>query len=166
MTTSEKLNPSSKPIEASEAGAAKPTARAAERGQAKASPRAKVEAVVDPRVVMLTAWRDEVEASHASGAIDADAHALRVSAIEAAVKRLGAKPSTRKPMPKADPLVVAKFFESTGLSRKELAAAVGVSTSVIATVQKLSGDRWSQARYEAAKPLIIAYKKAHPKAKA
>lgn len=62
----------------------------------------------------------------------------------------------RATVTKADPAEVKSYFDSTGLTRKQLAAAVGVSTSVIATVQNPNGDRWSQVRYEAAKVLIDA----------
>jgi hypothetical protein len=62
----------------------------------------------------------------------------------------------RATMPKADPNEVAAYFRASGLSRKELAAVVGVSTSVIGTVAKMSGDRWSQVRFDAAKVLIDA----------
>lgn len=60
-------------------------------------------------------------------------------------------------MVKAEPLVVAAYFESTGLSRKELADAVGVTVSVIATVGNPNGDRWSATRFAAAQILIDAY---------
>ena len=60
-------------------------------------------------------------------------------------------------MEKADPDQVKAYFESTGLNRKEIADAVGVTVSVIATVQNPNGDRWSALRYGAAKILIDAY---------
>jgi len=63
----------------------------------------------------------------------------------------------RSLMVKADPLEVGTYFEATGLTRKEIADAVGVCVSVIATVQNPNGDRWSQTRYLAAKILIAAY---------
>lgn len=49
---------------------------------------------------------------------------------------------------------VGAYFASTGLTRKELASAAGVSTSVIATVQNEKGDRWSTATFEAKRALI------------
>lgn len=61
---------------------------------------------------------------------------------------------------KADPLEVAAFFEASGLSRKELADACGVTVSVIATVQNPNGDRWSATLFEARKRLITAYAEA------
>lgn len=70
--------------------------------------------------------------------------------------QIAASNASRSLMPKAEPDAVREYFESTGLNRKELAAAVGVTVSVIATVQNPKGDRWSAARFEAAKPLIEA----------
>ena len=60
-------------------------------------------------------------------------------------------------MAKAEPVEVAAYFESTGLTRKELADAVGVCVSVIATVGNPNGDRWSATRFAAARILIDAY---------
>jgi hypothetical protein len=62
-------------------------------------------------------------------------------------------------IPKADPKVVAAFFASTGLTRKQIAEALGVSTSLVGTVQKETGDRWSLTRFEAAQPVILAVAK-------
>lgn len=62
----------------------------------------------------------------------------------------------RDTVEKADPDEVRAYFDSTGLTRAEIAAAVGVTTSVISTVQNPKGDRWSQARFERAKPLIAS----------
>lgn len=61
---------------------------------------------------------------------------------------------------KAEPDAVKAYFDSTGLTRKQIADAVGVTVSVIATVQNPNGDRWSLVRFEAAKILIDAYKTA------
>jgi len=58
---------------------------------------------------------------------------------------------------KADSAVVAAYFSLTGLNRKEIADAVGVCVSVIATVQNPNGDRWSATRFAAAQILIDAY---------
>jgi hypothetical protein len=97
----------------------------------------------DPRIAALVAWR-----------ATADAPKSVLDAVDAAIRRSTGTP--RSTAPKADPKVVAAFFTSTGLSPKQIAAAVGVSTSVIGTVKRESGDRWSLARFEAAKPLILA----------
>lgn len=67
----------------------------------------------------------------------------------------------RQVLEKADPTEVARYFESTGMTRKQLASAVGVSTSVIATVQNPKGDRWSAKRFADAKPLIDKYAREH-----
>lgn len=67
----------------------------------------------------------------------------------------------RQVLEKADPIEVGKYFEQTGMTRKQLAAAVGVSTSVIATVQNPKGDRWSAKRFADAKPLIDKYAREH-----
>lgn len=85
---------------------------------------------------------------------------LMVSAFTPATKAPG---GPRVLLDKAEPLEVAAFFESTGLTRKELAAAAEVSTSVIATVQNPKGDRWSLKTFEAKKVLIAAWTKAHAK---
>jgi ribosome-binding protein aMBF1 (putative translation factor) len=69
-------------------------------------------------------------------------------------------PAPRKVTAKADPADVAKYFASTGLSRKELAAAIGVSTSLIGTVAKETGDRWSAERFAKARVQIDAAVKA------
>lgn len=55
---------------------------------------------------------------------------------------------------KAEPAMVKAYFEKTGLSMAEIASAVGVTRSVISTVQLEKGDRWSLARFERAKVLI------------
>lgn len=67
----------------------------------------------------------------------------------------------RVTLEKASPTDVASFFVSTGLTRKELAAAAGVSTSVIATVQNEKGDRWSTVTFEAKRALILSWMTAH-----
>lgn len=67
-----------------------------------------------------------------------------------------AAPKPRVVLEKAEPADVAAYFAATGLSRKEIAAAAGVSTSVIATVQNPKGDRWSLKTFEAKKLLIDA----------
>lgn len=59
---------------------------------------------------------------------------------------------------KAEPADVKTYFDSTGMTRAQIADAVGVTVSVIATVQNPNGDRWSQVRFDAAKILIDAYK--------
>jgi hypothetical protein len=96
----------------------------------------------DARIAALTSWR----------AI-ADAPAIVLEVVDAAIRRGTATP--RQTMPKADPATVAAFFKSTGLSVRAIAEAVGVSTSVISTVTRENGDRWSLARFDAARPLII-----------
>ena len=60
----------------------------------------------------------------------------------------------RATLEKAAPADVAAYFTQTGLTRKELAAAAKVSTSVIATVQNEKGDRWSVVTFEAKRALI------------
>lgn len=72
------------------------------------------------------------------------------------VVRLASAITVRATVAKADPTEVAAYFAATGLTRKQIAGAVGVSVSVIATVQNPKGDRWSQSRFEAAKVLIDA----------
>lgn len=67
----------------------------------------------------------------------------------------------RVTLEKASPADVAAFFASTGLTRKELAAAAAVSTSVIATVQNENGDRWSLVTFEAKRALILTWMTAH-----
>lgn len=109
-----------------------------------------------------------------------DRKALRASAMEAANTALAAgdpadvsaalsqmvaaySPATkasggpRVVLDKADPAEVAAYFASTGLPRKEIATAAGVSTSVIATVQNEKGDRWSTVTFEAKRTLIDQY---------
>src|SRR5205823_172907 len=93
----------------------------------------------------LIAWRGTAVAPEAV-----------LEAVDGAIRRGLAAPRTI--VPKADPAAVAAFFKSTGLSVKEIASAVGVSASVISTVTRENGDRWSVARFEAAKPLILAKK--------
>lgn len=56
---------------------------------------------------------------------------------------------------------VGSYFLSTGLTRKELASAAKVSTSVIATVQNEKGDRWSTVTFEAKRALILSWMTAH-----
>lgn len=67
----------------------------------------------------------------------------------------------RVTLQKAAPADVASYFLSTGLTRKELAAAAGVSTSVIATVQNEKGDRWSTVTFEAKQASIAAWMADH-----
>jgi hypothetical protein len=69
----------------------------------------------------------------------------------------------KKGSDKADPKEVAAYFASTGFSRKELAGVLGVSTSLIGTVAKESGDRWSAERFAKARVLIDAAVKAAAK---
>jgi hypothetical protein len=97
----------------------------------------------DGRIGALVAWRKT-----------ATAPAEVLDVVDAAIRRGTA--TSRTTVAKAEPSAVAAFFASTGLTRKQIAEAVGVSTSVIGTVQKEEGDRWSLARFEAAKPLIVA----------
>lgn len=97
----------------------------------------------DDRVAALVAWRKT-----------ADAPSAVLEVVDAAIRRGQTTP--RATMSKADPKEVAAFFKSTGLPMKAIAEAVGVSTSVISTVQRESGDRWSAERFERAKPLILA----------
>lgn len=104
---------------------------------------ATVEGPADDPVATLLRWRETAKAP-----------AEVLAAVDAAILRATKAPRHTKD--KADPAAVAEFFASTGLSRKEIADAVGVSTSVISTVQNENGDRWSEARFEAAKPLILS----------
>jgi hypothetical protein len=97
----------------------------------------------DARLAALIAWR-----------ATADAPAVVLEVVDLAIRRGTATPRTI--VTKADPAAVAAFFQSTGLSVKQIAAAVGVSTSVISTVTRENGDRWSVARFDAARPLILA----------
>lgn len=97
----------------------------------------------DATIEILRGWRATAEAP-----------AEVLATVDAAIKRGVRAPRSVKV--KAEPSEVAAFFASTGLSRKQIAAAVGVTTSVIATVQNENGDRWSAERFEAAKPLILA----------
>ncbi len=127
----------------------RPTAKTAKAAKA---PKVAAVPTPDPRVAVLTSWRE--------ANLKAPAEVLAV--VDAAVAR-GSK-APRQTVEKADPGEVAKFFASTGLNRKQIASAVGVSTSVIATVQNPTGDRWSRTRFEAAKPLILAAAKSMPKA--
>lgn len=83
----------------------------------------------------------------------------RLTAAVTPARRAAAGP--RETLEKADPQTVAAYFESTGLTRKQLAGAAGVSTSVIATVQNEKGDRWSTKTFEAKRELIDAYVGAH-----
>jgi len=76
-------------------------------------------------------------------------------------KKVKAAGASRATLEKADPAGVAEFFTSTGLTRKELAAAAKVSTSVIATVQNEKGDRWSVVTFEAKRALIEQWVKDH-----
>lgn len=80
-----------------------------------------------------------------------------------------ASAATRQLMVKAEPSEVKAYFDRFAgekpeggvvLTRKELADAVGVTVSVIATVQNENGDRWSAIRFAAAKRLIEAYAEA------
>lgn len=57
---------------------------------------------------------------------------------------------------KAEPAMVEAYFDGTGLTRRQIADAVGVGMSVISTVTKEAGDRWSLVRFERAKVLIEA----------
>lgn len=71
-----------------------------------------------------------------------------------------AKASGRAVDPKADPARVRAYFETTGLSRKELAAVLGKSTGLLAHVTRETGDRWSVSRFEAAVKAIEKHLKA------
>ena len=121
---------------------------------------AKPAAVPDARVATLVAWRDA----------NPTAPAEVLVAVEAAIARGTRAPRSGSTVEKADPAAVKAYFDSTGLNRKQLAAIVGVSTSVIATTQNPNGDRWSLARFERAKATIDAHlaaaaAKSAPKAK-
>jgi hypothetical protein len=115
----------------------------------------------DARLVALVAWRD-VNAK----AIPAEV----LEVVDVAIARGSRMPRSASAVEKADPNVVKAYFESTGLNRKELAAVLSISSSVIATVQNPNGDRWSAARFERAKTTIAAHlaaaAKSAPKAKA
>lgn len=69
-------------------------------------------------------------------------------------KKTRAAGTARATLEKATPADVAAYFAQTGLTRKELAAAAKVSTSVIATVQNEKGDRWSVVTFEAKRLMI------------
>lgn len=75
--------------------------------------------------------------------------------------RVKSAPHERVTLEKAEPADVAAYFAGTGLTRKELASAAGVSTSVIATVQNPTGDRWSRVTFEAKRKLIEAWMESH-----
>lgn len=90
------------------------------------------------------------EPAYAALAAIADAFAPRVKS-----------PKERITLAKAAPADVAAYFGSTGLTRKELAAAAGVSTSVIATVQNAEGDRWSEVTFAAKREKIDAWMLEH-----
>jgi hypothetical protein len=97
----------------------------------------------DATIEILRGWRATAEAP---------AEVLAV--VDSAIRRGARGPRSVKA--KAEPAEVARFFVASGLTRKQIAAAVGVTTSVIATVQNENGDRWSAERFERAKPLILA----------
>lgn len=110
-----------------------------------------------------------VVASEPETAAASEGHVLSTAdAIKAATQFLQsegyvvrmATASQRATLLKADPDEVRKYFDSTGLTRAQLADALGITVSVISTVQNPLGDRWSQTRFEAAKILIGAYKTA------
>ena len=98
----------------------------------------------DARVAALVVWRDA----------NPKAPTEVLAAVEAAIARGSRASRSGSTVEKADPGTVKAYFDSTGLNRKQLAAVVGVSTSVIATVQNPNGDRWSLARFERAKATI------------
>jgi hypothetical protein len=129
-------------------------------GKLPAKPAKPAAGALDPRIAALAEWRDANPNS--------PTEVLEV--VDAAIARGSRAPRSASTVEKADPNGVKAYFESTGLNRKELAAIVGVSTSVIATVQNPNGDRWSAARFERAKVTIAAHlaetAKSAPKAKA
>jgi hypothetical protein len=98
----------------------------------------------DARLTEQTAWR-----------ASANAPEVVLEVIDAAVKRGSATPRTI--MAKSDPGEVAAWFAATGLTRKQLAAAAGVSASLIGTVQSARGDRWSTETWSAKRRMIEAY---------
>lgn len=124
------------------AGTTKATAAKARKADAAATP--------DARLAVLEAWR-------ATAAAPVEVLDL----VDAAIRRATSTPRTTAA--KADPSEVAAFFKSTGLTVRQIADAVGVSTSVISTVQRENGDRWSAERFERAKPLILAAAKGQVK---
>ncbi len=82
-----------------------------------------------------------------------DALVRLVAAVKPKIRSTG----PRVPLEKAEPEEVQAYFESTGMSRKQIASAAKVSTSVISTVQNPKGDRWSVATFTAKQVLIDAY---------
>lgn len=136
--------------------------------------------MADPKVQALAAApsRKELRADALKAAVDAvelidgDAEVSDEElgqTVESALRAMVAAYSSKAKAPgtprvtleKAAPETVAAYFASTGLTRKQLAAAAGVSTSVIATVQNENGDRWSQVTFEAKQVLIAAWMKEH-----
>ncbi|MEP7082461.1 MAG: hypothetical protein ABI841_05745 [Chloroflexota bacterium] len=111
--------------------------------------------------------------SDAQAAVDAEARPprprpttngqrrARREAAKAAAKKPAAKPPTpRAAKAHADPARVRAYFETTGLSRKEIAAVLGKSTGLIAHVTRDTGDRWSIERFRAAVDAIERHVKA------
>jgi len=82
-----------------------------------------------------------------------------------------AKPSAgpRERLEMMDPAEVKAYFDSTGLTRKQIAGAANVSASVIATVQNTNkredgsyvGDQWSVKTFEVKRALIDKYVEEH-----
>src|SRR4051812_6424889 len=121
-----------------EAQASEPTSE-----QAAVEPTIETEGVTGPQAEEPRALTHEEQVELAIRFLQAEGYVVRQATA-----------SQRATLLKADPGEVKAYFDSTGLTRKQFADAVGVTVSVIATVQNQNGDRWSQVRFEAAKILI------------
>jgi hypothetical protein len=75
-------------------------------------------------------------------------------------KLKAAKAATpRASSPKADPARVREYFATLGMSRSEIAAALGKSVALLAHVTRESGDRWSVDRFADAIAKLEKYTK-------
>jgi hypothetical protein len=96
------------------------------------------------------------------------AKAVKASAVagKAAVTAPDRPRLTRSTSVKADPSEITAFLKRVGLTNRQAAEALGVSQSLLSTVQRQTGDRWSFERWKAAQPILIAAaKKVAAKAK-
>lgn len=125
-------------------------------------------ATPDRKAVRASAIEGLGQVRAAIASLGEDEHldsAMVDSAVESAIVAFSPKGrapgAPRVTLAKASPADVASFFASTGLTRKELANAAAVSTSVIATVQNEKGDRWSVITFEAKRALILTWMTAH-----
>lgn len=110
------------------------------------------------RTTALTTAREILEDNHATK--DTIRETLE-SVVAAFTPRTRRSTGPRQVLEKVPPEEVAAYFASTGLARKQIAAAAGVSPSVIATVQNVNGDRWSRNTFEAKRVMIDAYIEEH-----